>query len=98
MWSCWSFSSDCRRLKEKTCTNTSRTGQKKRKKPTDKYTGIKWQKEHPTGGMKRRLFTGVSGISAAVTAENLIDVFEFMITDELLIIFVEHTNLCFNKI
>ena len=39
--------------------------------------------------MKRRLFTGVSGISAAVTAENLIDVFEFMITDELLIIFVE---------
>ena len=47
--------------------------------------------------MKRRLFTGVPGISAAVTTENLIDIFEFMITDELLGIIVEHTDLHFNE-
>ena len=34
----------------KRATNTSRAGQKKRKKPTDKYEGIKWQKNHKVVG------------------------------------------------
>ena len=78
--------------------NTSRVGQKKSKKAADKYTAIKWQKEPPIGGMKRRIFTGVPGISAAGTTKNLIDIFELMIIDELLDIIVKHTNLYFNKI
>ena len=45
--------------------NTSKVGQNKRKKPTDKYEGIKWQKEPPIGGIKR-LFIGVPGISTTV--------------------------------
>ena len=65
----------------------------KRKKPTSKYAGIKWQKEPPIDGTKLRLFTGVSRTSAAVTTENPIDIFELMITDEHLEIIVEQTNL-----
>ena len=49
--------------------NTSKVGQNKRKKPTDKYEGIKWQKEPPIGGIKR-LFIGVPGISATVATGN----------------------------
>ena len=67
----------------KRAANTSKAGQNKRKKPTEKYEGIKWQKEPPIGGMKRRLFTGVPGISATVATEGPIDIFELMITDEL---------------
>ena len=61
--------------------NTSKAGQNKGKQPIDKYGGIKWQKEPPIGGMKRRLFTGVPGISATVAIESPIDIFELMITD-----------------
>ena len=60
--------------------STSRARQKKEKIVTDKYAGIKWQKEPPIGGMKKRLLSGVPGISAAVTTENPIDIFELMIT------------------
>ena len=77
--------------------NTSKAGQNKRKKPTDKYDGIKWQKELPTSGMKRRLFTGVPGISATVVTERPINIFELMITDELVEIIVEQTNLYFQQ-
>ena len=60
--------------------STFRVRQKKEKIVTDKYAGIKCQKEPPIGGMKKRLFSGVPGISAAVTTENPIDIFELMIT------------------
>ena len=46
-------------------------------------------KEPLIGGMKRKLFNGVPGISATVTTERLIDIFELMITDELVEIIVE---------
>ena len=69
--------------------NTSKAGQNKRKNPTEKYEGIKWQKEPPIGGMKRRLFTGVPGISATVATESPIDIFELMITNEFVEIIVE---------
>ena len=81
----------------KRAANTSKAGQNKRKKPTEKYEGIKWQKEPPIGGMKRRLFTGVPGISATVATEGPIDIFELMITDELVEIIVEQTNLYFQQ-
>ena len=61
--------------------NTSKAGQNKRKRLTEKYEGIKWQKEPPIGGMKRRLFTGVPGISATVAIDSPSDIFELMITD-----------------
>ena len=79
----------------KRLANTSRAGLKKRKKPTGKYIRINWQKEPPTGRIKRRLFIGVSGISA--TTENRINIFEIMITDELPEIIVERTNLYFQQ-
>ena len=60
--------------------STSRARQKKEKIVINKYAGIKWQKEPPIGGMKKSLFSGVPGISAAVTTENPIDIFELMIT------------------
>ena len=41
----------------------------------------------------KRLFIGVPGISATVTAGSPIDIFEFMITGELVEIIVEQTNL-----
>ena len=53
--------------------NTSWSEQKKNKKLQVKYAGIKWQKEPPTDAMKRRLFTGVLSISAAVMTKNLTD-------------------------
>ena len=56
------------------------------------YTEIKSQKEPPIGGMKRRLFTGVPGISAVVRTKNLIDIFELMITEELSDIIAEHND------
>ena len=77
--------------------NTFKAGQYKRKKPTEKYHGIKWQKEPPIGGMKRRLFTGVPGISTTVATESTIDIFEFMITNELVEIIAEQTNLYFQQ-
>ena len=46
-------------------------------------------KEPLIGGMKRKFFNGVPGISATVTTESLIDIFELMITDELVEIIVE---------
>ena len=69
--------------------NTSKAGQNKRKKPTEKCEEIKCQKEPPIDWMKRRLFTGVPGISATVATESPIDIFELMITDELVEIIVE---------
>ena len=57
---------------------TSKPGQNKRKNTTDKYEGIEWQKEPPICGMKRKLFTGVPGISAAVVTESPIDIFELL--------------------
>ena len=33
------------------------------------------------GGIKRRLLTGIPGISATVATESPIDIFELMITD-----------------
>ena len=45
----------------------------------------------------RRLFTGVPGISATVARESPIDIFELMITDELVEIIVEQTNLYFQQ-
>ena len=69
--------------------NTSKAGQNKRKRLTERYEGIKWQKEPPIGGMKRRLFTGVPGISATVATESPIDIFELMITNEFVEIIVE---------
>ena len=42
--------------------------------------------------MKRRLFTGVPGISAVVRTKNLIDFFELMITEELSDIIAEHND------
>ena len=39
--------------------------------------------------MKRRLFTGVPGISATVATESPIDIFELMITNEFVEIIVE---------
>ena len=78
--------SDCR----KRLAHTSRAGQNKRKKSTDKYEGIKLQKDPPIGGMKRRLFTRVPGISATV--------FVLMNTDELVeIIIVKQTKLYFQQ-
>ena len=59
-------------------TNISKAGQNKRKKPTDKYEGIQWQKEPRTGEMQRRLFTGVAGIYATVATESPTDIFELM--------------------
>ena len=47
--------------------------------------------------MKRSLFIGVPEISIAVTTENSIDIFELMITDELIEIIVEQTNLYFQQ-
>ena len=47
--------------------------------------------------MKRRLFIGVPGISATVVTESPIDIFELMITDELVEIIVEQTNLYFQQ-
>ena len=47
--------------------------------------------------MKRRLFTGVPGIPGTVSTESPIDIFELMITDELVDIIVEQTNLYFQQ-
>ena len=47
--------------------------------------------------MKRRLFTGVPDISGKVVTESPIDIFELMITDELVDIIVEQTNLYFQQ-
>ena len=79
--------------------NTSKARQNKRKRLTEKYEGIKWQKEPTIGGMKRRLFTGVPGISATVATESPIDIFELMITNEFVEITVEQKKTyTFNKI
>ena len=77
--------------------NSSKAEQNKRKKPTDVYEGIKWQKEPAIGGMKKRLFTGAPGISATAATETPIDIFELMITGELVEIIVEQTNLHFQQ-
>ena len=47
--------------------------------------------------MKRRLSTGVPGISTTVSTDSPIDIFELMITDELVDIIVEQTNLYFQQ-
>ena len=77
--------------------NIFKAGQNKRKNPTEKYEGIKWQKEPPIGRMKRRLFTGVPGISATVATKSAIQIFELMINDEYVEIIVEQTNLYFQQ-
>ena len=40
----------------------------------------------------KRLFIGAPGMSATVTTENPINIFELLITDELLEVIVEQTN------
>ena len=47
--------------------------------------------------MKRRLFTGAPGISAAVVIESPIDIFKLMIANEFVEIIVEQTNLYFQQ-
>ena len=47
--------------------------------------------------MKRRLSIGVPGISTTVSTDSPIDIFELMITDELVDIIVEQTNLYFQQ-
>ena len=54
-------------------------------------------KKPPVGGMKKRLFTGVPGISATVATENPINIFELMISDDPVDIIVEQTNLYFQQ-
>ena len=44
--------------------------------------------------MQRKVFTGIPGISAAVGTVNRINIFELMITCEILEIVVEQNNLC----
>ena len=55
------------------------------------------QRGQSIGGMKRRLFTKVPGISATVLTESPIDICELIITDEFVEIIVEQTNLYFQQ-
>ena len=69
----------------------------KRKKVIDKYSSTKWVEEPPVGNMTRRQFIGVPGLGHEVKNKEPIELFELMITDELVEYITEQTNLYFKQ-
>ena len=69
----------------------------KRKKVIDKYSSTKWVEEPPVGNMTCWQFIGVPGLGHKVKNKEPIELFELMITDELVEYITEQTNLYFKQ-
>lgn len=72
-------------------------GTSNKKKKVGKYDELEWQKDPLVGDMKKQQFIGTPGISYAVQSTEAIDIFEMMITDDLVEYITKQTNLCFKQ-
>ena len=68
-----------------------------KKKKVGKYDELEWQKDPPVQDMKKQQFIDTLGMLHAVQSTEPIDIFEMMITDELVEYIATQTNLYFKQ-
>ena len=80
--------------KRKTVSNTGPKQRKRAAKNISKYSNVKWTETEPTPAMRRHEFVGDEpGVTEHVTSNEPIDIFEIFVTDDLIELIVENTNL-----
>jgi len=70
-------------------------GKAKKQRTVDKFENAKWQKEAPLGDMKRLQFYGTPGVSNIIQSDDPLEIFELMLTNEIVDYITQQTNLYF---
>ena len=70
---------------------------KKARKGSDKYNELCWTSTEPPQPMRRHLFDGQPGVNDIVQSCDWLEIFEFIITDEIVDHIVTYSNLYANQ-